>query len=134
MILCEFLCKNRGCRSPIVLPRYTLLQPSEHREIPPTGIPCVALVCTRCKTVESYSEADLSGSVVGETAPSWEVVELLKCVEGSCQLLVPLFAKWSEATTAQVRAADILIWRWHPLACDAGHEVPKPVEVYGYRL
>ena len=134
MILCEFRCKNRVCRARIVLPRHTLLQPFEHRDTQPTEIPPVALVCARCKTVESYSEADLRGSAEGDTGPNWEVVEWLPCGGESCEFPLPLFAAWSEATSAEARSVDVHIWRWKPLTCEAGHEVRKPEELYGYRL
>ncbi len=133
-ILCQFLCKNRSCRRSIVLPQHTLSQAFEHRDIPPTEIPRVALVCARCKTVENYSEADLQGAGEGDTDPTWGVAELLQCVEGSCQLLLPVFAKWSGTTSVEDRSVDVHIWRWKPLTCEAGHEVRKPESVYGYSL
>lgn len=132
MILCEFLCKN--CRRPIVLPQHKLLQAFVHPDIQPTGIPRVALVCNHCRIVENYSEADLNGSAEGDTAPSWEVVEELPCVEGTCQFRLPLFAKWSDATIAQARFDEIQIWRWRSLTCEAGHEVRKPEQLIGYHL
>jgi hypothetical protein len=132
MILCKFLCKH--CRKPIVLPRHTLLREFEHREIPPTEIPLVVLVCNRCKTVESYSEIDLLASAEADTAPKWEAVEELPCVEGSCQFHPTLFVDWSEATTPEAREIYIRNLRWPPLVCEGGHIVPKPEELYGYRL
>jgi hypothetical protein len=117
-----------------VLPLHKLLRAFEHRDIQPKEIPPVALVCNHCRTVGSYSEADLKGSAEGDTGPSWEVVEELPCVEGTCQFRLPLFAAWSEATTAEARYADIRILRWLSLVCETGHEVPKPTELYGYPL
>jgi hypothetical protein len=92
-----------------------LSQEFDHLEFPPTGIPRVALVCNRCKTLENYSEADLEESWEGDTVPSWVIAESLLCVEGSCQFPVPIFAEWSEATIAQDRCVDLHIWRCHPL-------------------
>jgi hypothetical protein len=134
MILCEFRCKK--CRKTIVLPRHTLSREFEHRDNPPTDIPPVALVCSHCTTVESYSEADLLGSKEGDTGLRWVAVGELPCVEENCLFHPTVFADWSEATTAEAQKAHIHTWRWHsfPAVCEAGHEIPKPKELYGYHL
>lgn len=131
-ILCEFLCKN--CHKSIALPQRTLLREFEHRDTQPTGIPSVALVCNHCKIVEIYSEADLQESQVGETGLGWVAVQELPCVEGTCQFHPPVFADWSEATRPEKREVHIRTWRWRPMACEAGHDIPKPQEIYGYPL
>ena len=132
VILCEFPCKH--CRRTIVLPRHTLSREFEDQEIQPTRIPRVALLCNHCRTVENYSEADLKGSPEGNTGHGWVVAEELPCVEESCQFRLLLFAKWSESTSTADRHADLLISRWNPLTCEAGHKVQKPTEVYGLPL
>jgi hypothetical protein len=134
MIICEFRCKNNSCHRTIAVSGHTLLQEFEHREIQPMGIPLVALVCNHCKTVESYSEVDLVGSVTGAIDPKWEVVEPLLCVAKNCQFPLQLFAMWSEAISPEDRSVDVRVWRWRHLSCEAGHVVQKPAELIGYRL
>jgi hypothetical protein len=128
MILCQFRCKNPQCHKPIVLPRHTLFQGFAHPDNLPSEIPRVALVCTRCTTVGNYSQADQPECREEHISPSlWEDIESLKCVEESCQALVPLFVEWNGATTYSERCNQMRVWRWtHPLTCAEGHHVPKP--------
>lgn len=89
MILCSFQC--RSCRMPMRIPQHTLLREFEHLNPPPTGIPYVALLCPRCKTAGTYSEADLVESGVSGISPNWAVLDWLQCGEEGCTPRVPLF-------------------------------------------
>lgn len=123
MILCRFSCRN--CYEPMLLPLHTILQGFVHRETPPTDVPCIAIMCSQCKTLENYSAADLKESAVAEIGPTWEVADWLRCVEETCKSPVPVFLEWNESTTLEDRQKDIYALRWKPLKCDKGHEVRK---------
>jgi hypothetical protein len=92
------------------------LQPFRHQDNPPTDIPCIAVGCHHCMTVETYSAEDRLESGVGEIEPRWEVVEWLKCVEPSCRSLVPLFLPHNETTIAATGK-----WRLRNIYCSIEH-------------
>jgi hypothetical protein len=132
MIICEFQCET--CRRPMHIPLHTILQEFEHQDRRPKDIPCIALVCSQCKTVGNQSRASLGARAVGETGPSWEVVEWLPCEAETCQFPLGVFAQWSASTTLEERQKDVKSWRWRPLVCEAGNPVPKPREIYAVPL
>lgn len=105
------------------LPLHTILQGFGHLDNPPKDVPCIALVCSRCTTVENYSAEDRTEAVVSETGPSWVVVEWLGCEKENCGSPLPLFAELNSTSALERGTPDSKNWRWKSLHCQNGHTV-----------
>jgi hypothetical protein len=106
-----------------------IVRPFSNLEREPNGFPPVFAVCGHCKTIGSLAlNKNLGyGSVTEERPNGVETVHVgsLRCVEEDCATPKPLFAQWSDVTTAAEREADIQTWRWDGLLCQQGHSILK---------
>jgi hypothetical protein len=99
---------------------------SEPREAVP-----LALACPQCFRLGTYQagHSDSNPFPIGAQrleepkAAQWDLVGWLKCIDATCELRLPLLARWSEATTVSERKADIAKWVWDDLVCPAWHPI-----------
>jgi hypothetical protein len=126
MILCPFLCKQ--CGMFIQIPLHTLRQPFEYLDDPPRGVSPVAIVCSHCKTVASYTAEDMQRAEVALSPNhNWAVLDKWqRCEEGACERRLPLFVERSAATSEEALDGDIKTWTWGEVYCPDGHPIAKP--------
>jgi hypothetical protein len=125
MVLNCYLCKR--CGEPILLPLETLQQTFEFQDHPSKDTYPVAVACTHCMTVESYTEADLAGfEEVSNHSHNWDVPEpWLKCAEAVCREEMPLFVDWSAPSAAGTKLSLLRGLKWGNPQCRFGHETAK---------
>lgn len=130
----QILIHCTSCGSTLLLAAHTLEQPFAILGEQPNDSFAVGIACRTCKSVRRYflqfrhAENDLLDGVrdVEDQNEDTILVNTLSCEVDDCKFLLPLFAQWNPAMTAEARLADIQTWRWESLRCPEGHPIPKP--------
>jgi hypothetical protein len=105
-----------------------------YQEHPANQYHAIAARCDMCKSVETYIlHPQIEGHNPKDRAMATSQhhgvpvhVTNLECVTEGCGILLPLFARWTPASTGQERLDEISTWRWENLKCPQGHSIPKP--------
>ncbi len=121
---CCFYCA--WCGHPILLPNDRIGSPFGNPDARKIEVRSIATVCPTCKHIGNYSmfrscrgfdtrHKIVHASSSGET----ELLYWLQCVEATCPLRIPLFAKLEDGVPlGEAEAAE---WLWDDLTCASGH-------------
>ena len=123
----QILIHCTSCGSTLLLAAQTLERPFTIPEEQPNESFAVGIACSNCKSVRRYflqfrhAENDLLDGVreVEDQNEDTILVNTVGCEVDDCKFLLPLFAQWNPATTAEERLADIQTWRWESLRSES---------------